>query len=152
MTMSKKDTKNDDQILDSLLPDIENMSREEADTLFTETGANLRDLRARLQEAAKGIAGALRKNHTPAPRSLTRAIEALDDAQRLPQTSDEAAVAKATDIVRRFRKPQPVPDGAKILKAARRSPNAPATDDDEAIEKLAADLRKELTGDDAPEK
>jgi hypothetical protein len=152
MTMSKQDTKKDDQVLDSLLPDIENMSREEADALFIETGADLRNLRARLQEAAKGMAGALRKNNTPAPRSLARAIEALDDAQRLPQTSDEDAAAKATDIVRRFRKPQPVPEGAKILKAARRSPNVPATDDDEAVEKLAADLRKELIGDDAPEK
>lgn len=148
--MSKQDTKREEQILSALLPDIENMSREDADTLFQETGADLRDLRAKLRDAAKAIASDLRKNNTPAPRSLTRTIEALDDAQLLPQTSDDAALATARDLVRRFRTPQPIPKDAKLLKAARRSSNADAGEDDEAIEKLTADLREEIEGDDTP--
>jgi len=150
MTMSKQDSKKDEQILDTLLPDIENMSREEAAALFTETGADLRALRARLQDAAKGIAAELRKGGTAAPRSLTRAIEALDDSERLPQSSDSAAMAKASEIVRRFRKPQSIPKDERIVRAARFSPRASADDDDSSAEKLAAELKKELEGDDTP--
>lgn len=150
--MSKQDSKKDEQILDTLLPDIEHMSRKDAETLFAETGANLRELRARLQNAARGIAAELRKGGTAAPRSLTRAIEALDDSQRLPQSSDTAAMLKATEVVRRFRTPQPIPEDAKILKAARLSPSASAGDDDGAAEILAAELKKELEGDGTPKK
>lgn len=153
--MSRRDSKKDEQILDALLPDLERMSREEAEALFAETGADLRALRARLHDAAKGVAAGLRKQGTPAPRSLARAIEALDDSQRLPQSSDAAAMAKATEVVRRFRTPQPIPEDAQLLKAARRSPGASANDDDGAAEKLAeelaADLKKEREGDDPPE-
>jgi len=149
--MSRKDSKKDQQILDALLPDIEQMSREDAEALFTETGADLRDLRARLRDAARGVAAELRKQGTPAPRSLARAIEALDDSQRLPQSSDTAAMAKAAEIVRRFRTPQPIPEDAKLLKAARLAPGAAAADDDGATDQLAADLQKELEGDDPPE-
>lgn len=152
MTMSKEDAKKDEQILETLLPDIENMSREEADELIAETGVDLPALRARLQEAARGIAADLRKAGTPAPRYLTRAIEALDDSEKLPTSSDTAASAKAAEIVRRLRTPQPVPENAKMLKAARFSPKASSTDDDGAAEELAADLRKELEGDDPPKK
>lgn len=148
--MTKKDEKKDEQILDALLPDIDTMSREEAKELIAETGVDMRALRARLQETAKGIASELRKAGTPAPRYLTRAIEALDDSQRLPTTSDEAALSKASDVIRQFRTPQPIPENAKLLKAARFSPNA--TTDDRAAEKLAGDLRKELDEDDAPKK
>ena len=148
--MSKQDSKKDEQILDTLLPDIENMSREEAEALFTETGADLRALRARLQDAAKGIAAGLRKGGTAAPRSLTRAIEALDDSERLPQSSDTAAMAKATEIVRRFRKPQPIPEGGRIVRAARFSPTASAEHEDDSAERLAAELKKEVEGDDTP--
>lgn len=155
MTMSKKDSKKDEQILDALLPDIEQMSREDAEALFAETGADLRELRVRLHDAAKGVAADLRKRGTPAPRSLTRAIEALDDSQRLPQSSDAAAMAKATEVVRRFRTPQPIPESAQLLKAARLSPGPSAGDDDDAAEKLAeelaAELKKEREGDDPPE-
>ena len=149
--MSKKeDSKKDEQILDTLLPDIENMSREDAEALFTETGADLRALRARLLDAAKGIAAELRKGGTPAPRSLTRAIEALDDSERLPQSSDTAALVKAREVVRRFRKPQPIPEGGQIVRAARFSPRASADDDDSSAEQLAAELKKEVEGDDTP--
>lgn len=151
MTMSRQDSKKDEKILDALLPDIEQMSREDAEALFAETGADLLELRARLRDAARGIAADLRKRGTPAPRSLTRAIEALDDSQRLPQSSDAAAMAKAAEVVRRFRTPQPIPEDAQLLKAARLSPGASAADDDGAAEELAADLKKELESDDPPE-
>lgn len=150
MTMSKQDSKKDEQILDTLLPDIENMSREEAEALFTETGVDLRALRARLQDVAKGIAAKLRKGGTAASRSLTRAIEALDDSERLPQSSDTAAMAKAREIVRRFRKPQSIPEGGRIVRAARFSPTASAEHDDDSAERLAVELKKDVEGDDTP--
>lgn len=150
--MAKHDAKKDEQILDTLLPEIETMSREDADALLAETGVDLRALRARLQDAAKGIAADLRKAGTPAPRYLIRAIESLDDSAKLPAASDAAALTKARDVIRQLRTPQPVPEGATILKAARFSPGATPADDDGSAERLADDLRKELDGDVPPTK
>jgi phage-related tail protein len=149
--MPKDDSKKDEQILDTLLPDIEDMSREDAEELLGATGVDLRALRMRLRDTAKGIAADLRKKGTPAPRYLTRAIETLDDTEKLPASSDAAALAKAKDVIRRFRTPQPVPKDAKLLRAARVSPAANA-DDDDAAEKLAEDLRQEIEKDDPPPK
>jgi hypothetical protein len=146
--MPKDDSKKDEQILDTLLPDIENMSREDTDELLAETGADLRALRARLRDTARGIAADLRKKGTPAPRYLTHAIDALDDSEKLPASSDTAALAKAKDVIRKFRTPQPVPKEPKFLKAARVSPVASNAADDDAAEKLAEDLRQELEKDD----
>jgi hypothetical protein len=148
--MTKKDEKKDEHVLDALLPDIEAMSPEETDALIAESGVDMRALRARLQEAAKGIASDLRKGGTAAPRYLTRAIEALDDSEKLPTTTDEAALSKANDVIRRFRTPQPIPKDVRLLKAARFSPSATA--DDRAAEQLANDLKKELDEDDPPTK
>jgi hypothetical protein len=150
--MPKDDSKKDEQILEALLPDIENMSREEADELLAETGVDLRALRARLRDTAKGIAADLRKNGTAAPRSLTRAIEALDDSEKLPASSDTAALAKAKNVIRKFRTPQPMPKDPKYLKAARLTPSTSNTDDDAAAEKLAEELRQEIEKDEPPTK
>lgn len=148
--MTKKDEKKDENVLDALLPDIEAMSPEEADALIDETGVDMFALRARIQEAAKGIARQLRKGGTAAPRYLTRAIEALDNSEKLPTTTDEAALSKANDVIRRLLTPQPIPKDARLLKAARFSPGATA--DDRTAEQLADDLKKELDEDDAPTK
>lgn len=149
--MPKDDSKKDEQILEALLPDIENMSREEADELLAETGVDLRALRARLRDTAKGIAADLRKNGTAAPHSLTRAIDALDDSEKLSTSSDTAALAKAKDVIRRFRTPQPVPKAPKYLRAARLTPSK-SDDDDAAAEKLVEDLRQEIEKDEPPTK
>lgn len=148
--MTKKDEKKGEHVLDALLPDIEAMSPEETDALIAETGVDMGALRARLQEAAKGIASDLRKGGTAAPRYLTRAIEALDDSHKLPTTTDAAALAKANDVISRFRTPQPIPKNPRLLKAARFSPNAAS--EDRTAEQLAEDLRKELDEDDTPTK
>lgn len=150
--MPKDKSKNEEQILDALLPDIENMSRDEVDELVVATGVDLRALRARLRDAARGIAADLRKNGKAAPRYLTRAIEALDDSETLPVSSDVAALAKAKEVIQRFRTPQPVPKAAKLLKAARVTPTSPNVEDTDTAEKLAEDLRREIEEDDSPKK
>jgi hypothetical protein len=149
--MRKRDEQKLEQTLDAILPDIENMSREEAKELLAEAGVDLQGLRARLQASAKEIATGLRKAGTPAPRYLTRAIEALEDGEKLPTTSDEAALARAADVLRKFRTPQPLPENARTIKAARFSPGA-STKDDATAERLAEDLRKELEEDDSKKK
>lgn len=49
--------KDPEQVMDALLPDIEHMTREEADQLFAETGADLQAVMARLETVKQQARG-----------------------------------------------------------------------------------------------
>ncbi|MEX1245269.1 MAG: hypothetical protein WEB59_07135 [Thermoanaerobaculia bacterium] len=149
--MVKKDEKEDEQRLKNavgaLLPDIEEMSREDIDSLLEESGCDLTEIRRTLHATAAEIAANYRRNGKAAPVALVAFAEAMDDSPLLPR-DPKAAEAKAAGWIRQLGRALPLPAGqAQVLEAYRKGEADLSDRDRRILDAAAAELRKRLTDD-----
>jgi len=151
--MSKNDHKKDAQLLEELmgaiLPDVEEMSREEVDSLLAESGCDLRAIRKSLHTAASELAASCRRNGQAAPKTLVAFAEAMDDSPILPR-DPKAAEVKAVGWIRQLGQVFHVPAGqARVLEAYRKGEADLSDRDRVTLDGAAAKLRKKLTDDES---
>ncbi len=151
--MSKDDQRKDaqrlEELMGALLPDIEEMPREEVDALLAESGCDLRAIRESLHTTATELAASYRRNGQAAPKALVAFAEAMDDRPILPR-DPKAAEAKAAGWIRQLGQAFRVPAGqARVLEAYRKGEADLSDRDRKTLDGAAAKLRKKLTDDES---
>jgi hypothetical protein len=146
--MSKKRQREEaqrlDALLESLLPDLEQLSQADVDRLVVESGCDLPATRRQLRTTANEISASYRRKGQPAPRALTAFADAMDDSSKLPQNA-AAALAKAARLVEALgNKLMPPLEGLRIIEAYRMSDRELSERDREVLDNASAELRREL--------
>jgi hypothetical protein len=143
----RKEAQRAEELLAALLPDVEQMSREEVDSLFTESGCDLQAIRKSLNVTATEIAASYRRKGQPAPKALVAFAEAMDDRPILPR-EPKAAEAKAAVWIRQLGQVFQVPAGqGRVLEAYRKGEADLSDRDRKTLDGAAEKLRKRLIDD-----
>ena len=144
--MSKKKTPKDfgrlDAIVDSLFPDLEEMTSEEVEALLSEGGCDLERQRQKLNELARGMARARRAEGKLSPPYMQRIIEQTGDASVLPRKPKDALRKAQQQLSSLFSRKKGL-SRLEIVHAYRKEKGGKITENDRAlIESLEDDLRK----------
>lgn len=149
--MPKKDERKDaqrlEELMDALLPNIEEMSQEDVDSLLAESGCDLQTIRKTLHATATEIAANYRRLGQAAPKALVVFAEAMDDRPILP-SDPKAAEAKAAGWIRQLGQALRLPAGQpRILEAYRKGETDLSDRDRQTLDAATATLRKKLADD-----
>lgn len=149
--MSKKEEEKEarrlEELLDAILPNVEELSSEEVDAVLADDGDLLRETRAALRDSALELAAAHRSRGHAAPKALTRFAEAMDDRPNL-SADPAAAESKAMSLMRSLAAKITSPLGQlQLLEAYRKGDEEFSQRDRELLDAATARLKKKLERD-----